>query len=580
MAKSKKSKEKDQERQAKKEYKVITERKLKHGLELVETKEYEEAEKLLKEVLQRDLQQPLAFKGISKIAFHAGEFKLAALAMKGAVEIDPDNPEYYYDLGFMFFSSGHMDLAVEQFLNAIRIDDTNAVYFNELGGAFKALNQLDQAIKAFDFALERDPELFFSWHNRGICHVSAGNVEQGIFDLEKGLEFRPDHIPTWRSLIQFKKFDTLEDGKAFIDDMLSKLSGPPQSNYDFGRINIAISQIYQQFDEIDDAFEYLEAGNKQIHEDMKDNGYKFENVLQYQFNIKEVFTPEFVERQPPHGDEQTMPLYIIGMPRSGTTLIDQALATHTKVHSEGELNNINDFLNDLKGEIAMQGIEPPQPHPYTMNQVSPNRFRILGQQYDNSLAKRWPEKTYMIDKTPSNYYYLGLIKSMLPNTKFIHCKRDPMACCFSNFQQVWASEDTWHYTYDLYEVGKYYRQVYEPLMEHWERLYPESILSLQYEDMVDDFDNQVHRVLDFLDLDWEDELKNYYNTDRAVWTASLFQVRKPLYRSALDFWKKYDKHLGPLREGLQEKPVLNRKILDILKTPNVDSPADTFPPIV
>lgn len=534
-------------------------RTLKSAWKAYTDNDYDKAERLFKKILEKDNTIDEAFYGLGSIAYHQKEYTIGALCMKGAVELKPDDAQYRYELGIMYDAGKHWDLAIEQYRKAIQLDHTKAEYFNELGAAFKSLNQPNEAIAAFTFAIEINPELFEAYHNRGVCKASIGDDDGSREDLEKSVELNPYHIPTWRSLISMKKFNDPKENAEMIEKMHGVIKGARHEEFEKGRMYFGIAKIYEDIENWPMAFNSYKTANDIIFNDYVNKGFDLEELIKFNKKIMTVFDKNM--RVDPNADN--MPLYIIGMPRSGTTLIDQVLATHSLVHSEGELNNIPDFCAELQKEVGLSGIHP-KAFPQLFDQVSLDRIIELGDNYVKYLHERFPGKRYMIDKTPSNYYNVGLIKALSPNTKFIHCKRDPMACCVSNYRMVWSVENSWQYTYDLESLGRYYKEVYEPLMEHWESIYPESFITLQYEDMVDDFDNQVRRILDFLDLEWEDGLNEFYNTERAVWTASITQVRKPVYRSGLDSWKKYEKWLSPLRNALDGK-VLSPKAKEILE---------------
>ncbi|HSY29397.1 MAG TPA: sulfotransferase, partial [Burkholderiaceae bacterium] len=239
------------------------------------------------------------------------------------------------------------------------------------------------------------------------------------------------------------------------------------------------------------------------------------------------------------------PIFIVGMPRSGTTLLEQILSTHPGVFGAGELKDMNDVVIG-----AMPGADYMQ-YPNAVAAFSSEEFRRLGEQYAERVWRNAPEATRITDKMPSNFFYLGMIHLMLPEAKIIHAMRDPMDSCFSCYSRLFNKENV-RFAYDLGTLGRYYAR-YIKLMRHWhEVLPPGTILDLRYEDMVADTEGQARRALAHLDLSWDDSCLDFHQNKRRVKTASLAQVRKPIYKTSVARWKLYEKHLGPLLDIVNE----------------------------
>jgi hypothetical protein len=257
-----------------------------------------------------------------------------------------------------------------------------------------------------------------------------------------------------------------------------------------------------------------------------------------------VFTPELIGRLHGLGDPSPQPVFIVGMPRSGTTLVEQILASHPMVHGAGELKTMNDVVLTVRGPDGNT-----IPYPEFVPSLDPAALKAIGARYVALLRELAPQGERVTDKMPSNYYFVGLIHLALPNARIIHTMRDPVDTCISCFSKLFTAEQ--NHTYDLGELGRYYRR-YERLMAHWRRVLPAGrMLDVRYEDVVADLESQARRIIDYCGLPWDDRCLSFHQTDRPVRTASATQVRQPIYSSAVGRWKVYEKFLGPLLDELK-----------------------------
>jgi len=258
-----------------------------------------------------------------------------------------------------------------------------------------------------------------------------------------------------------------------------------------------------------------------------------------------VCTRELFARHTGSGGPAADPILIVGLPRSGSTLIEQILASHTKVEGTQELADIPRMVVELQGRDWQ--LENPR-YPKVLTQLGEAEFRRLGEKYlDDTRSYRSGSKVHFIDKMPNNFRHIGLIHLMLPNARIIDARREPMACCFGNLKQLFAHGQ--EFAYSIEDIARYYR-TYLELMRHWDAVLPGRVLRVQYEDVVGDLEGNVRRILDYCGLEFEESCIEFYRTERSVRTASSEQVRQPIYREALDQWRHYEPWLGPLREAL------------------------------
>jgi hypothetical protein len=244
------------------------------------------------------------------------------------------------------------------------------------------------------------------------------------------------------------------------------------------------------------------------------------------------------------------PIFIVGLPRAGSTLLEQILASHSQVEATAELPFIGQIAGELSGRKKRS---EESKYPAVIAKLSPQRRLELGQQYLDRAAIYRGGKPRFIDKLPNNFLHVALIKTILPNATVIDARREPMAVCFANFKQLFAQGQ--EFTYSLEDIAHYYAD-YQRLMAHWHSVLPNGVLTVQYEDVVDDLDTQVNSLLAYCNLDFEESCIRFHEHDRAVRTASSEQVRKPVYRDALTQWKHYQEHLQPLLDVLGERGVL------------------------
>jgi hypothetical protein len=256
-----------------------------------------------------------------------------------------------------------------------------------------------------------------------------------------------------------------------------------------------------------------------------------------------MFTQDFMKANSGGGDTSWSPIFIVGMPRSGTTLMEQVLASHSKVFGAGELEAFKEAIAEC---VNGHAIVPA--YPTLVEALSGDQIRQIGEIYTARARSRAPEAERIVDKMPLNFVFVGLIHLALPNARFINARRDPLDTCLSCFSLLFTGSQP--FAYDLAELGRYYRG-YEAVMEHWHKVLPPGVMiDAHYEDFVDDLEGSARRVLKHCDLEWEDACRDFHDTKRAVRTASLMQVRKPVYRGSIGAWRRYAEHLEPLAQAL------------------------------
>jgi hypothetical protein len=303
----------------------------------------------------------------------------------------------------------------------------------------------------------------------------------------------------------------------------------------------ALGKALEDQGEFEDSFRYYERGNALKKSQSR---YRPEPVERNTRLQQAICTREFFAARRGVGCDSPDPIFIVGLPRSGSTLLEQILASHSKVEGTMELADIPRLVLELQGREPNS--DNPR-YPAGLQTLEPGEFLRLGQKYISDTRVYRTDKARFIDKMPNNFRHLGLIHLILPNAKIIDARRNAMACCFSNFKQLFAAGQ--EFTYSLEDIGRYYR-TYLELMAHWDSVLPGTVLRVEHEDVVDDLEANVRRILDFCGLEFEPQCVEFYKTERSIRTASSEQVRRPIFKEGIDQWRNFEPWLAPLKEVL------------------------------
>jgi tetratricopeptide (TPR) repeat protein len=405
------------------------------------------------------------------------------------------------------------------------------------------LGRLEEATAAYHRCLELEPNHSGALLGLGHMLKALGNQQESIAAYLRCLELNPNRGEVYYSLANLKTYQFNDDQ---ILDMEARLttevvSGSSEVNFLF-----ALAKAHEDRQDYSGAWRYYEEGNEKQR--MRVN-YDPVHTVTTNDNLLDFFTPEFFERTRNLGNPDTSPIFVLGMPRSGSTLVEQIIASHSQVEGTGELPYIGKLSKSLNCNRANS-----MEYPEALSELGARHFSQLGEQYLN-MAKmhRVEGSPYFIDKMPNNFPRVGFIHAILPNAKIIDARRNPMDACVGNLKQLYARGQ--NFSYDQSDVGKYYLQ-YLRMMDHWDRVLPGRVLHLQYEDTVNDLENQVKRILAYLELPWEDSCINFHETDRAVRSASSEQVRQAIYTSGIGFWKNFEPKLEELKGILG--PIMER----------------------
>ena len=433
---------------------------------------------------------------------------------------------------------GNLDAALDDVEEAIETNPYLVEAFNHKGYLLRAMGRPEEAELTLRQALDLNPGRVSVHYYLGLLYAELDEMGEARKAFDNALELKPAHGLAHLNRARITKY-VPEDGH--IRSMENVLAGLEEGGQTALYLHFALAKAYEDCGEYDKAFEHLHRGNSIKWESLD---YSPRTELDMIKGIIESYTPEVFQAGSGMGQESELPVFIIGMPRCGSTLVEQILDCHPAIVSTGETDLFRRVLN-LAGRARGHGED--------MIHYILESANMAGPQYLDTLETFAPsthkalEATRITDKTLNNFLYLGLIHLAMPNARVIHCRRDPVDICLSCYKQIF--DFSLEYTYDLETLGTYYRYYHE-LMLHWEDVLPGRYLELRYEELVEEPEREIRRILDWLGLEFSPACLEFHKNKRQVKTASLAQVRQPMYKGSVKLWRRYEKHLAPLLEVL------------------------------
>jgi len=500
--------------------------------------DFAEAEKIVRAFLLAQGDQPEAMRLLAKIGLAYGVLDDAELLLEGVLALAPDYRAARYDYADTLVKRHKYLEAREQVRHLMEIDPSNVDYRSLAAAIAVGLGQQSDAIAIYRGLLcdvPDSPDV-----NLWLAHAlkTVGKVPEAIAAYRKAAAARPSFGDAYWSLANLKTYRFADEE---IARMRSEEAAPATPLADRYHLCFALGKALEDRGEIVESWRYYERGN-----DLKraKSGYRPEIIETNTQNQIEICDREFFIRREGWGVENADPIFILGLPRSGSTLVEQILASHSLAEGTLELVDIQRIVLDLQGrDPALSNSR----YPSVLTEMVREDFVRLGEKYIADTQIYRTGKPFFIDKMPNNFRHIGLIHLMLPNARIIDARREPMSCCFSNLKQLYANGQ--EFAYSVEDIARYYR-TYVELMRHWDEVLPGRVLRVQHEDVVADLESSVRRILDFCGLPFERACVDFHKTDRAVRTPSSEQVRQPIFRYGLDQWKKYEVHLMPLKAAL------------------------------
>jgi tetratricopeptide (TPR) repeat protein len=477
-----------------------------------------------------------------------GRIYQAERLFRRAVANAPDFVQAQIDLGTALKKQSRLEEAIDQFRQAIRQEPENVLAHYLLGSTLSLAAQTYQAVESYQRVLELAPKHTGAMLGLGHVLKTVGRQEEAIEAYRNCIRLKPHNGEIYWSLANLKTYRLTDQDIREMEFMVSDGGEPDVEVNEESRVNFlfALAKAYEDRGEFGRAWEYYHQGNnsRRIMEN-------YDPVRDEVMNdeIVEVFNRDFLSANTGLGHPSAEPIFVVGLPRSGSTLIEQILASHSQVEGTSELPYAGSVATSLNRNRA-DGIN----YPRAVHELEAEHFKRLGGDYlELARIHRTEGKPFFIDKMPNNFPTVGFIHLILPNARIIDARRYPLDSCLSSYRQLFARGQS--FTYDLTEIGEYFLE-YQRMMDHWHDVLPGRCLTVQYEEVVSDFENQVRRLLDYCELPWEDACIRFHETERPVRTASSEQVRQPVYSKSVNFWRNYQDRLAELIEVLE--PALPR----------------------
>jgi tetratricopeptide (TPR) repeat protein len=524
-----------------------------------------EAEKRWHVALQLKPDYAEAYSNLSNLLVDQGEYDRADGMARRAIERNPRLADAYVNLAavaaarhrhaeslqvldaLLAFAPGHVralaaralslkeldrfDEALDAAKRAALVAPESPEPHNAVGQILQAMGEFEPALAAYDRAAALPgPAQMDAVANRGALFMEFGRKAEAMKAVEEAGRAFPNVPGVLFSQADLKRFAS---GDPLVGQMQSLLAREGISLADRATLHFGLGKAFLDIGDSEQAFRHYDEGNR-----LKRSTFAYDPVANERrmVSIAEAFSPALLAAKADLGARSDLPVFVVGMPRSGTTLVEQILASHPRVHAAGELKRLQMLSDGIDG------------FPQSAASLSAAQLQALGDAYLAFVAPMASGRRHVVDKMPSNFLLVGLIRLILPDARIIHCRRDPIDTCLSCYTKLFAGEQA--FTYDQTELGRFHR-AYQRLMAHWRATLPASnFLEVDYEAVVEDVEREARQMLDFLGLPWNEKVLRFYDTERPVRTASVNQVREPIYRTSAGRWRKHAAHLQPLLESL------------------------------
>ncbi|MDP5028896.1 tetratricopeptide repeat-containing sulfotransferase family protein [Paraglaciecola sp.] len=471
----------------------------------------------------------LAEIGVRLKVYHDAEFLL-----ESCIELHPDFTKAKIEYIHLLSKLGKFAKAKDVAQTLLDEQTDNRHFLAAKAGAMVGIGETQEAIAIYQSILQQHPTLANIQLMAGHAYKAAGQLDNAINAYRLAYHHKPDSGDAYWSLANTKTYTFTPQE---LSDMQALAAEQKISTEDRIQCLFALGKAFEDRHEYDLSFDYYRMGNELKNTRSRYDKKALEEQIQQQ---QRVYSKTYFTTQNNGGCQAPDPIFIVGLPRAGSTLLEQILASHSQVDGTMELHNVLSLVSRLGGKKGQ--------YPKIVESLSPDYFEKFGQQYLDETQYYRQGAPFFIDKMPNNFLHIGLIKRILPNAKIIDARREPMACCFSGYKQLFAEGQEFSYTLD--NLGHYY-QSYLQMMAHWDEVLPGFVLRVQHEELINDLESQVRRLLDFCGLPFEQSCIEFYKTKRNIKTPSSEQVRQPIYTSAMEQWKNYQSHLDALEHYFQ-----------------------------
>ncbi len=528
----------------------------------IENDREEESDQVIQNFFESDKTYGDLYKGIRHVK--AGRLKLAEESYKKVLKKDKNNIDALRLLGLLAFKTKDYEVAERLFLRVLQLDPSFSLAWDNLAKLYRIQNKLLKSIPAFENLIKLDSKNFEALVSLGTVYIKLSKYHEGIKLYEESLKIKPENPRVYLSLGHaLKTIGEREKSEGAYQNAIKyfPLSGEAYwslanlKTYEFSnkeianmelslkknihpneliQMHFALGKAYESNRQFDKSFEHYAEGNwqqrKQISYNAEDYKISIDELIDFFENNNDLYKLKAIS-------DFDDPIFILGLPRSGSTLIEQILSSHSLIEGTQELPNILAISRDIKLIDQKNG------YPHNLLEFDESSFNDLGKKYINETKWARSSKPFFIDKMPNNFVHIGLIKLILPKAKIIDARRNPMDTCFSCFKQYFAKGQ--HFTYDLDDIARYYKD-YIRLMDYWKKLFPNEIFTINYEQIIKNPNERISDLLEFCNVEFEDNCLNFHKSKRPVKTASSEQVRQPMYKTGINYWKNYSNNLDIL----------------------------------
>jgi len=506
------------------------------GTIATQTGHHEQAKQLMHKSLSVNPNQPNVWYNLARAHYLSGERHESIAANTRAIALNPSHAEAYYNRANVQAEIRQYDAAIADYLQALRLDPNHWDAGRNLALTYREIQQHDACIDQLQRMIIQYPDDAQLHRSLGLTLRDVGDVAGAREHLTKAVALAPHDCELRYNLGLVKKYDAQD--QVAIGEMEALAAQPNKPPQEGGYIHFALAKIYETLKDDAKAFTHYEQANAHIRSTID---YSTKRVEQYFDRLKAIFTPEFIARNQQQSEQalSKTPIFILGMPRSGSTLIEQILSSHSEVIGAGELDDLHLIVTGNPWEKRADYLT-------LLDQMKPEQFAAMGARYIEQM-QRFGERPYVTDKMPRNAHHVGMIRLMLPQAKVIYCQRDPLDTCLSIYKHLFFGHHP--YAYNQTEVAEHFL-LQDELMQHWKRVMPGFVYDVSYEALVQNPEEQIRTLLDFCGLEWQENCLEFHRSDRTVRTASAMQVRQPLYKDAMQSWKRYADYITPMRDVL------------------------------
>ena len=474
-------------------------------------------------------------RNLGELLRRVGQLEAAIALHHEVINREPESSEGHFLLALSYNDNHQFELAIQHYRMALSLDKNYGLAWNNLGASLECLGDKSQAKLAYEEAIRLNPNHTEAQNNLGAIYSEEGLIDKASQCFEAAIAANPDFIEAHYNLSLIKTYQAGDPHLVFLENALHKINHASiraRIHYYF-----ALGKALDDTEQYASAFKAYAEGNRLHYLQNPWNKTKLQTLVEH---LPQVFTHAFC-KQPEPTEETRCPIFIVGMPRSGTTLIEQILASHKTIYGAGELSVLEDVIQEACHAARL-------PFNSWVSQLPDDEFVALGKKYLERTSVLAPDKSFIIDKMPSNCFYIGIIYRMFPTAKIIHAIRDPMDSCFSCFTHLFKSSML--FAYDLAALSDYYG-LYAQAMQHWQAVLPKGVIfDCPYEQMIANHEAFSKQLLEYIGLPWDPNCLNFYKNDRIVKTASLTQVRKPIYKTSVQRWQYFAESLEPLLQRL------------------------------